>query len=307
MSGRITINLNVLSLDRRFGFDAYIDQLQAIEAAGVDGIVMPDHVVFGSNVQYPWGGWQIEPADTWPEPIAVLAAAAGATRRVGLITNVLIAPLRPAPLLAKQVATLHGLARGRLELGVGAGWQREEYEASGLSFETRSAVLFEQMCACRELWRSGPASFQGQHVRFVDTWCAPGIAHAVGPRGLKLWFGVAPTPSNARFFVEFPHAGWSCIDPDPAAIERGRAQFERLLAERRAERPRLRVRAAPQLAFDADGHLDVAATLAAVPAGVRAGVTEFDVPLLFLAPGDRAFGELLERLAAVERSIDRHL
>jgi hypothetical protein len=51
MTGRITVNLNVLSLDRRFGFDAYIDKLQAIEQAGLDGIVMPDHVVFGTNVQ----------------------------------------------------------------------------------------------------------------------------------------------------------------------------------------------------------------------------------------------------------------
>jgi alkanesulfonate monooxygenase SsuD/methylene tetrahydromethanopterin reductase-like flavin-dependent oxidoreductase (luciferase family) len=307
MSGRITINLNVLSLDRRFGFDAYVDKLVEIEAAGIDGIVMPDHVVFGSNVTYPWGGWQIDSSDTWPEPLAVLAAGAGATRRVALITNVLIAPLRSVPLLAKQVATLHGLARGRLELGVGAGWQREEYEASGLEFETRSAVLFEQMCACRELWRSGPASYHGQHVHFDDIWCAPGIADATGPRGLPLWFGVAPTAANVRLFMEFAHAGWSCIEPDPVAISRGRGQLERLLAERGVSRAGLRVRAAPKLAFDGNGHLDIAATLAAIPEGVRAGVTEFDVPLLFVAPGERAFRELLERLAAVERAVDRYV
>ena len=224
MSGRITINLNVLSLDRRFGFDAYVDKLQAIEQAGLDGIVMPDHVVFGTNVQYPWGGWQIDPADSWPEPLSVLSAAAGATRRVSLVTNVLIAPLRPAPLLAKQVATLHGLSRGRFELGVGAGWQRAEYDASGIPFAARAEILFDQLRACRVLWRDRPASFHSSHVTFDDIWCCPTVADEATGRALKLWFGVAPTNGNVRLFEEFPAAGWSCIDPDPAVIARGRVR-----------------------------------------------------------------------------------
>jgi len=236
-------------------------------------VVMPDHVVFGTNVQYPWGGWQIDPADSWPEPLSVLSAAAGATRRVALVTNVLIAPLRPAPLLAKQVATLHGLSRGRFELGVGAGWQRAEYDASGIPFAARSEILFDQMRACRVLWRDRPASFHSSHVRFDDIWCCPTVADEPTGRALKLWFGVAPTNGNVRLFEEFPAAGWSCIDPDPAVIARGRVHLESALSAAGAPR-RLRVRAAPPLAFTAEGSLDVPATIANLPASVRAGVTE---------------------------------
>jgi alkanesulfonate monooxygenase SsuD/methylene tetrahydromethanopterin reductase-like flavin-dependent oxidoreductase (luciferase family) len=304
VTARITINLNVLSLDRRFGFDAYVDKLAAIEQAGIDGIVMPDHVVFGSNVRYPWGGWQIDPAESWPEPMSALSAAAGATRRVALVTNVLIAPLRPAPLLAKQVATLHGLSRGRFELGVGAGWQREEYDASGVPFAERSELLFDQLRACRTLWRERPASFTSRHVAFSDIWCSPSITEDA-TRPLQLWFGVAPTPGNARFFAEFPGAGWSCIDPDPAVVAQGRARLESVLAESGA-RTSLRVRAAPPLAFSPDGHLDVAATIANLPASVRAGATEFDFPLLFVERTPRAFENLLESLARIERSVDRY-
>jgi alkanesulfonate monooxygenase SsuD/methylene tetrahydromethanopterin reductase-like flavin-dependent oxidoreductase (luciferase family) len=266
---------------------------------------MPDHVVFGTNVQYPWGGWQIDPAESWPEPVAVLAAAAGATRHVALVTNVLIAPLRSAPLLAKQVATLHGLSRGRFELGVGAGWQREEYEASGLSFDERSEILFDQLRACRTLWRERPASFRSRHVNFAGIWCSPSVADDATGRPLQLWFGVAPTAGNARLFTEFPNAGWSCIDPDPAVIARGRARLELALAGSGARAPS-RTRAAPPLAFSADGHLDVAATIANLPASVRAGVTEFDFPLLFVEKTRRAFDELLDALARIERSIDRY-
>jgi alkanesulfonate monooxygenase SsuD/methylene tetrahydromethanopterin reductase-like flavin-dependent oxidoreductase (luciferase family) len=298
---RITINLNVLSLDRRFGFDSYVDRLMAIEAAGIDGIVMPDHVVFGSNVRYPWGGWSIDPADSWPEPIAVLSTAAGATRRVALITNVLIAPLRPAPLLAKQVATLFGLSRGRLQLGVGAGWQREEYVASGVDFETRSELMFDQLRACRALWTQRPASFSSTHVNLADVWCSPGLPQTGDQLSLPLWFGVAPTAANARLFVEFPGAGWSCIDPDPEVVAAGKSRLETLLRDRYGLDVDLSVRAAPQLAFDAHGTLDVEATIANLPACVRAGVTQFDFPLLFLEPGAAAFGKFIERLGTLER------
>ena len=67
-----------------------------------------------------------------------------------------------------------------------------------------------------------------------------------------------------------------------------------------------RIRAAPPLAFSAEGHLDVAATIANLPASVRAGVTEFDFPLLFVEKTPRAFEELLDALAGIERSIDRY-
>ena len=145
MPSAIKINVNMLSADQLFGgkVRAFVDAARMIEDAGIDGIVMPDHVVFGKDVVYPFGGWALDSSASWPEPMAVLSAIAGATSRVDLLTNVIIAPLRSAALLAKQAATLYGLSDGRFQLGVGTGWMREEYQASGVKFAGRSDVLFD--------------------------------------------------------------------------------------------------------------------------------------------------------------------
>jgi alkanesulfonate monooxygenase SsuD/methylene tetrahydromethanopterin reductase-like flavin-dependent oxidoreductase (luciferase family) len=304
---QITINLNVLTLDRLFGgARAFVEQARAIEDAGIDGIVMPDHVVFGTNVQYPFGGWAVNPADTWPEPMAVLAAAAGATRRVALVTNVLIAPLRSAALLAKQAATLFQLSDGRFQLGVGTGWQRQEYEASGLSFAQRADFLFDQMRACRALWRGESTSFQSPHVSLDRIWCSPGVPDQDGRSPLPLWFGLAPSAANARFFAEFPAAGWSCINPDAQAIAQGRAALQKTLREQFGIDRALRIRAAPAVMFDAAGNACVERTIASLAQSVHAGVTDFDFPLLFLGRGREQFKDLIHALGRVERRIERY-
>src|SRR5918994_2524232 len=82
-----------------------VDVAVACEDAGADEVVVSDHVVMGPDVSlYPWGRFPTGPDDPWLEPLTVLAAVAAATRRVGLHTSILVAPLRPAALLAKQVA-----------------------------------------------------------------------------------------------------------------------------------------------------------------------------------------------------------
>lgn len=301
MQDKITINLNVLTLDRLFGVAAIAAKARAIEDANIDGIVMPDHVVFGGNVTYPFGGWPVNPEDSWPDPITMLSAAAAVTQRVALITNVLIAPLRPAPVLAKQAATLYQLSNGRLQLGVGTGWQKEEYQACGLDFGKRSDVLFEQMQACRALWYEQPASFQGQHVSFEDTWCSPGLHDAAGER-LPLWFGIAPSAANARFFAEFD-AGWSCISPNPEFIAKGRDTLEKALREQYGITRPLRIRAAPPLVFDETGHANVEKTVENFPGSIAAGVTDFDFPMLFFIRDAARFDTVIKALGRIERNI----
>ncbi|WP_141124868.1 LLM class flavin-dependent oxidoreductase, partial [Prescottella equi] len=82
----------------------------------------------------------------------LLSAVAAVTERVDLGVYVLVAPLRPALLLAKQIATLDVLSRGRTRIGVGVGWQQAEYAAAGIPFERRFGRLEETVAACRELW-----------------------------------------------------------------------------------------------------------------------------------------------------------
>ena len=137
----------------------FIDLARAAAAAGVDRVVVVDHVVMGPNTDaYSWGKFPT-PADApWLEPLTVLAAMAAVTTRIRLATGILIAPLRPAVLLAKQAATLDVLSQGRLDLGVGTGWQREEYDAEGLDFAARGQLLTDTIAACRALWRDTPAA-----------------------------------------------------------------------------------------------------------------------------------------------------
>jgi alkanesulfonate monooxygenase SsuD/methylene tetrahydromethanopterin reductase-like flavin-dependent oxidoreductase (luciferase family) len=235
--------------------------------------------------------------------MAVLATAAGATRTVDLITNVMVAPLRSAPLLAKQAATLYGLSNGRFQLGVGTGWQRQEYEASGQSFAGRSDVLFDQMRACRVLWHEQPASFHSKTVNFNDVWCAPGLPGDTANSPLKLWFGLAPVAANARFFAEFPDAGWSCIHPDTDFIAEGRAALQTALYEQFGIRREIPVRAAPPLTTDPAGNPCMDRTIDNLPRAVAAGVTEFDFPLMFYCREAAEFDGFIRKLGKIDRAI----
>lgn len=304
MPREIKINVNALTLDRLYGGNLrmYVDQARAVEDAGIDGIVMPDHVVFGKDAIYPFGGWPVDPADSWPEPMVVLAAIAGATQRIDLLTNVLVAPLRSAVLLAKQAATLYGLSGGRFQLGVGTGWQKQEYDASGLAFAQRADVLFEQLQACRQLWHEPGTSYHGEHVVFDDIWCSPGLPGARERSPLKLWFGIAPSAANARFFAEFG-GGWSCIAPDLQMIANGRAALQRTLREDYGIAREIPVRAAPAIQFDDNGNACIDRTIDNLHRCVEAGVTEFDFPTLFFAKDAAQFERMIKKLGKVERKI----
>jgi probable F420-dependent oxidoreductase len=140
-----------------------------------------------------------------PEPLTTLAAFAGATQRIGLMTGILIAPLRPAALLAKTAATLDALAGGnRLVLGVSTSWQAEEYAALNVPFDDRGKRLNETLAACRALWSGAPANFQSDSVSFEDMYCEPRPAH---PDDIKIWFGGKMTPRLVKRVVELGH-GW---------------------------------------------------------------------------------------------------
>jgi probable F420-dependent oxidoreductase len=160
-----------------------VDLARRAEDAGVDGVVLGEHVVMGRHSDaYAWGKFPFEPDAPFPEPIVVLSAIAAVTNRIILTTGILVAPLRPAPLLAKQVTTVDQLSNGRIELGVGVGWQREELEAHGVDHAKRGQVLTDTIAACRSLWGKQPATFQSPTVSFSELWCEPGPVRIGGPR-----------------------------------------------------------------------------------------------------------------------------
>jgi alkanesulfonate monooxygenase SsuD/methylene tetrahydromethanopterin reductase-like flavin-dependent oxidoreductase (luciferase family) len=87
------------------------------------------------------------------EPLAVLALAAGATRRIGLMTSVVIGPTRETTLLARQAATIDVISGGRLTLGIGIGVRENDYSATGFDFHRRGRRAEEQLPTLRRLWR----------------------------------------------------------------------------------------------------------------------------------------------------------
>lgn len=149
--------------------DRGIGRLAAdLEAAGFDSLWVSDHVLFPRRITsfYPFDadGRATWPTDTpYVEALVALAAAAAVTRRVRLGTAALVLPQRNPVLLAKQAASIDALAPGRLALGVGAGWLREEFEALDTAFDTRGPRMVEWIGLLRECWTGRPAGHDGEH------------------------------------------------------------------------------------------------------------------------------------------------
>jgi probable F420-dependent oxidoreductase len=178
---------------------------RAADQAGVDFIDTTEHVLMGLNALNAGQGWEWHHLEQpQPEALSTLAAMAGATQRVKLLSAIVIAPLRPAGLLAKTAATLHALSRGRFVMGVTASWQKDEYDALGVPFERRGQVLDDTIGACRALWAGAPASFHSPTVNFDGMFCSP--RPAPGER-IKVWFGGKFTPRQIRRVVTLGD-GW---------------------------------------------------------------------------------------------------
>ena len=103
-----------------------------------------------------------------PDPLELLSFLAGCTTTLGLATGVLVLPDHHPVVLAKRVATLSRLSKGRLRLCVGMGWMREEIEACGADFDTRGRRADEQLEVLGKLWADGPADHDGEFFRFTQ-------------------------------------------------------------------------------------------------------------------------------------------
>ena len=155
-----------------------LDLARAADEAGVDGVVVPDHVAIGPRTDaYPAGPFPLPVDAPWLEPLSVLTAVAAVTSRLRLGTGVLVGPVRPPVVLAKAVATLDVLSGGRVDLGVGTGWQREELEAAGVPWAERGQRLTDGIAACRALWEAdGPVTVDLPTVSFAEIRSAPAPA-----------------------------------------------------------------------------------------------------------------------------------
>jgi len=156
-----------------------------LESAGFDSIWTSDHVVFPRDVRsrYPFAA---DGRITWPvdvdylEPVVALSAMTSITAKAELGTSVLILPTRNPILFAKQAACVDTISGGRLVLGVGVGWLREEFEALGADFDARGAVLDEWISVARRCWTGTVEPFEGRFYRLAEAiFCRPTPARHV--------------------------------------------------------------------------------------------------------------------------------
>ena len=195
-----------------------------IEALGYDSLWVSDHVVIPWEIRsrYPYnasGDFPLSPATDFLEPLTVLTLAAAVTSRVRLGTSVLVLPHRHPVLTAKMLATLDHLAPGRVILGAGVGWMREEIELFGVPYGRRGAWTNEAIAIMRACWRDDHVSFRGEFFSFDGLGCRPRPARGTIP----IWIG-GHTDRALRRVVSLGD-GWHAAFPTPQALGDGIARL----------------------------------------------------------------------------------
>jgi probable F420-dependent oxidoreductase len=149
------------------------------EELGFAIISVSDHIIIPKaiNSTYPYnesGTFAGSPSGECLEQLSLLSFLVGVTSSAKLLTSVMVLPHRPPVLTAKMLATIDVLSNGRLIVGCGVGWMREEFEAIGApAYDERGSVGDEYIRAFKELWTSDNPAFEGKYCRFANVAFAP--------------------------------------------------------------------------------------------------------------------------------------
>ena len=271
-----------------------LDRARAADRAGIDRLVVSDHVVYGENLdaysQPELGGSKggkqpTGPDGQWLEPLTLLSVVAGITTQVRLGTNILIAALRRPVVLSKTLSTLDVLSGGRVDLGVGVGWQKEEYDAAGLSFANRGKLLDHTLAVLQTMWREQRAAYSDAFLQFEAIHQMPKPRQA---GGVPIWVSGTANPLVARRLARFG-TGWIPWGPAAADISSGIAEMRELVAAAGGSLDGLQVVGNLLPVKGADGAVDLAATMAKVPELAAAGVTDCRMPISVPNDANAAF------------------
>jgi probable F420-dependent oxidoreductase len=196
------------------------DSLRAIvqrgEELGYDFITTGDHILVPNNIVSPYpytetGEFPGSAAGSSMDQLTLLSYLAGQTSKIRLSTGVMIVPHRNPLVAAKALTTIDVLSQGRLVVGIGAGWMREEFDALGIpDFDQRGAVTDEYIRAMKELWTSDNPEFDGEYVRFSDISFLPQPVQKPHP---PIWVGGESRRAMRRAARYCD--GWYPIDANP--------------------------------------------------------------------------------------------
>ena len=259
-----------------------LDRARIAEKSGIDRIVVSEHVVFGEHLEAygrpeiggQRGGRQpTGPDGHWLEPLSTLSVVSGMTSRIRLGTSIIIAALRRPVVLAKCAATLDVLSGGRLDLGVGVGWQREEYEAAGLEFKSRGRLLDHSLEVCQALWREPRASYDSPELTFDGIHMMP---KPLQTNGIPIWVSGTINPRVVRRLVRFGD-GWIPWGPDADDIVPAIRKMKHLIESAGRDPASIQVVGSLPIRTGRGGGIDINRTMDSVPGLVAAGVTDFRV------------------------------
>jgi probable F420-dependent oxidoreductase len=219
---------------------------QRADELGYDSIWAPEHLVFPSKIdsKYPYDLSLAAPLPDTPlfDPLLTLAWVAARTKQIQLGTGIYLLPLRHPVLVAKQVATLDALSGGRMLLGVGAGWLKEEFDTIDAAWQHRGAVMDESIAIMRRLWTEPRIAHEGRFFQFEELGFEPKPARAPVP----ILIG-GETPLALKRAARIGD-GWIGLDHTPeTAAERVRG-----LGAMRGDAPPLEISIGPNIAPDLD-------------------------------------------------------
>ncbi|WP_165838845.1 TIGR03619 family F420-dependent LLM class oxidoreductase [Roseicella frigidaeris] len=224
--------------------DALTRLAQEAESLGFGYATVSDHVVIPTDIhaKYPYtdsGEFPASSRGERHEQLTQVMFLAARTTRLRFVTSVMVVPHRPALLTAKILSTIDVLSGGRLTLGIGAGWLREEFEALQVpDFAARGKVTDEYILAAKTLWTEPKPRFAGEHVRFGDITFEPKPVQRGGP---PIWVGGESGPALRR--TARLGDAWYPIGTNPAfpleSLARYRAAVAKLrgLAEKEGRDP----------------------------------------------------------------------
>ncbi|MEO5863014.1 MAG: TIGR03619 family F420-dependent LLM class oxidoreductase [Burkholderiales bacterium] len=206
------------------------------EQLGFGHLALPDHIIIPRSIASPYpynaAGKMIGAADgDCFEQLAVLAYLAAATKKIRLLTSVMVVPHRSPVFTAKALATIDVLSNGRVDVGIGAGWMEEEFQAIGAPpFTERGKVTDEYLRIFKELWTQDAPRFDGQYANFDNVTFLPKPLQKPHP---PIWVG-GESPAALRRTIALGNA-WYPIGSNPQfllnTIERFSAGVERLRAD----------------------------------------------------------------------------
>jgi len=291
-SPQISLTLRSFA-DDPVGWEPMIELARIADRVGLDRLALSDHVAFGEELDAygdpakggTAGGRQpTGPDGHWLDPLTTIAHLTAITSTVRFCTNILLAALRRPVVLAKTVSTIDVLSRSRIDLGVGVGWQQAEYDAAGLEFSRRGALLDETLEICTTLWSNDRAAHHGETVTFDGIHQYPKPAGG----GVPIWISGTVQPRSMARLARFGSV-WIPWGADAADLTASIPRMRAAVAAQDRDPGGIGVVGNVMGARDGDGAIDLDATLEPVASLAQAGVTDFR--MLVPVPADLAEAE----------------